>query len=149
MNHNLPKNHKARTKSRWKTLGLIWTSDEEFEEIYQRYFSSTYCELCGNAYKSNKDRQMDHEHCIDKWGWFRNVVCTKCNQRRSDRKMNAKNTSGYKGICKDFNKRCKQGFCWKFQVVLHGKQTAIKSSVDFIYLKKFADKWKRDNKYYT
>ena len=150
MNLNLPKYHKTKTKNSWKFKGLIWTSNEEFEEIYQRLISSTHCELCEKPYKSNNDRHMDHIHCIDnKWGWFRNVVCSSCNHLRSDRKMNAKNTSGYKGICKDFNKRCKQGFCWKFQVVLHGKQTAIKSSVDFIYLKKFADKWKRDNKYYT
>ena len=149
MNHNLHRYHKARTKSRWKDNGLIWTSNEEFEEIYQRYISSTNCELCGNAYKSTRDRHMDHEHCIDdKWGWFRNVVCNSCNHRRSDRKQR-NNTSGYVGINKQLDKNMKQGFTWSFRAYINEKRKTIKSSVDYDYLKKFAHKWKIDNNYNT
>ena len=35
------------------------------------------------------------------------------------------------------------------EAIVNGKQITIKSSVDLDYLKKFADKWKIDNKYNT
>ena len=150
MNSNLTKYHKKNTKCSWRRQGLILTSKEEFEEIYQRYITSTNCELCNKPYKSNKDRHMDHEHCIDdKWGWFRNVVCTSCNQRRFDTKIPSDNKSGYVGISKKLDKTCNQGFIWRFLAIVNGKNKSIKSSVDYDYLKKFADKWKIDNKYNT
>ena len=149
MKSNYFKYHKISTKHNWKNKGLLWTSEEEFEEIYLRVISSTNCELCKKPYKSTKDRQMDHEHCIDdKWGWFRNIVCRRCNHRKSDRKQ-ANNTSGYIGISKLPNKKCKQGFIWVFRAYVNGKRKQIKKSVDLEYLKKFAEKWKIDNDYYT
>ena len=149
MNHNLSKYHKTNTKCNWKSQGLLWTSDEEFEEIYQRYITSTNCELCGNVYKSSLNRHMDHEHCIDnKWGWFRNVVCNSCNMLRFDRKQ-SNNTSGYIGIHKQLKKSCKQGVIWSFKATVNGKEKSIKASVDYDYLKEFADQWKIDNNYHT
>jgi len=147
---NLNKDHKKWTKARWKQHGLLWTSKEEFEEIYERVITSTNCELCNKPYKSTKDRHMDHIHYIDdKWGWFRNVVCTHCNLLRADNKQYKNNTSGYPGISKQIRKDYKQGFIWEFQVYINGKQKAIKSSIDFKYLKEFADQWKIDNNYNT
>ena len=150
MNSNLPKGHKSDTKYNWKKIGLVWTSEEEFEEIYLRVISSTNCELCKKPYKSNKGRQMDHAHYIDnKWGWFRNVVCSSCNQLRSDNKIRSDNISGYIGIYKQNEKKCKQGFRWVFRAMVGGKYKVTKKSVDLEYLKKFAEKWKIDNDYYT
>jgi len=150
MNSNLPKEHKAKTKYSWKKLGLLWTSEEEFEEIYQRVISSTQCELCKKPYKSNQDREMDHAHCIDnKRGWFRNVLCTSCNALKYDNKIPSDNTSGYVGISKHYSKRSKKGFNWEFRVKLEGKQKTIKSSKDLEYLKEFANQWKLDNNYNT
>tara|TARA_R110000824_G_scaffold375862_1_gene566838 strand:+ start:61 stop:513 length:453 start_codon:yes stop_codon:yes gene_type:complete len=150
MNLKLPKGHKGYTKGHWKDYGLIWTSKEEFEEIYQRVIDSSHCELCEKPYKSNFDRQMDHKHCIDdKWGWFRNVICNSCNQRRSDKKIASDNTSGYIGICKHITKKCKQGFIWQFEAMVEGKQKKIKTSADFDKLVKFANQWKIENKYNT
>ena len=150
MNSNLPKRHKTNFKTKWKYRGLIWTSEEEFEEIYQRYITSTHCELCKKPYKSNNTRHMDHIHCIDnKWGWFRNVVCSRCNLLRADKKIQSNNTSGYRGIIKHLNKAYKQGFTWVFQVSINGKSKSIKTSIDLDYLKKFADHWKIDNNYHT
>ena len=150
MNSNLHRYHKKDTKCSWRRQGLILTSKEEFEEIYQRYILSTNCELCNKQYKSTKDRHMDHIHFIDnKWGWFRNVVCTSCNGLRSDNKIKKHNTSGYVGITKHLDKKCKQGFIWNFEATVNGKKKQIKSSIDLDYLKEFADKWKIDNKYNT
>tara|TARA_R110002153_G_C12901227_1_gene452197 strand:+ start:51 stop:500 length:450 start_codon:yes stop_codon:yes gene_type:complete len=145
----LSKNHKHFTKYSWKKQGLVWTSEEEFEEIYLRVISSTNCELCKKPYKSKRDRQMDHIHCIDnKFGWFRNVVCTRCNALRSDR-IQSNNTSGYIGIFKDYNKKCKQGFIWRFYITVNGKEKKIKSSTNKEWLIEFAKQWKIDNKYHT
>ena len=149
MNSKLHKSHKRFTKFSWKNRGLLWTSEEEFEEIYSRVIDSIRCELCNKPYKSNQNREMDHAHFIDnKWGWFRNVVCTRCNTKKSDRKQR-NNTSGYIGICKQIDKTCKQGFMWQFEAMVEGKQKNIKTSVDFNKLVKFADKWKIDNNYNT
>jgi len=150
MNSNLHKYHKSKTKTSWKHRGLMWSSEEEFDEIYSRVILSTNCELCNKPYKSNKHRHMDHAHCIDnKFGWFRNVVCTRCNSLRADNKIPSNNISGYTGICKHLNKTCKQGFSWVFHACINGKSKFIKQSVDLEYLKKFADQWKIDNNYNT
>jgi len=147
---NLNKCHKKWTKSKWKRYGLLWTSEEEFQEIYERVITSTNCELCNKPYKNNRNRHMDHIHYIDnKYGWFRNVVCSSCNHLRSDNKIPSNNTSGYLGINKKIRKDCKQGFFWEFQAYINGKQKIIKSSVDFKYLKEFAIQWKIDNNYHT
>jgi len=150
MNSKLSKDHKRLNKAKWKTRGLIWTSEEEFEEIYLRVINSTHCELCDKPYKSNNDRHMDHIHYIDdKFGWFRNVLCNRCNIRKSDRKIPSNNTSGYVCITKHLRNDCKQGFLWQFQAIVEGKCKVIKSSVDFDKLVKFADQWKIDNHYNT
>ena len=142
----LPKYHKCRTRGKWRQTGLILLSEEEFDEIYDRYINSTHCEKCGNEYKSTRDRHMDHSHEIDdKWGWFRNVLCQSCNGKRDRFQKN--NTSGYPGISKCLNKECIQGYYWEFAVSINGKYTFIKSSIDKEKLIKFAIKWKVDNNY--
>ena len=138
--------HKSLSRGSWRKHGLIITSEEEFEEIYNRYINSTQCEKCGNKYKSTRDKQMDHSHTIDnKWGWFRNILCQSCNGKRDRFVKN--NTSGYPGISKHLCKSCKQGYIWDFQININGKKKIIKSSIDKEWLIEFATKWKIDNHY--
>ena len=142
----LPKYHKSRIRADWRNKGLILSSKEEFDEIYDRYINSTNCEKCGNVYKNTRDRQMDHSHEIDdKWGWFRNVLCRSCNGKRG--KIQTNNTSGYPNIYKCLNKECTQGYFWDFRVYINGKRKSIKCSIDKEELIKFAIKWKLDNNY--
>ena len=89
---------------------------------------------------------MDHNHTT---GEFRNVLCNKCNGRKADKKIYSTNTSGYKGICKHISKKCKQGYYWEFQVKIDGKIKTIKTSTDKEKLILFAEKWKKENNYYT
>jgi uncharacterized protein YktA (UPF0223 family) len=141
---NTPEAKSLRT---WKRIGLVLSSKEEGSEIYDRYINSTNCEKCGNKYKSTKDRCMDHIHLIDdKYGYFRNVLCKSCNEKRIDRNQK-NNTSGYNGISKLKKKNCTQGFMWRFRVHIDGKETQIKTSVDYDKLVEFAKKWKLDNNY--
>ena len=135
-------NHKTITRCLWKKLGLIM---DNFEEIYNNYIIATHCDLCGLKFKNTRERQMDHDH---QTGEFRNIVCRSCNALKKDRKQ-SNNTSGYKGISRQIDKRCKQGFRWRFQVNINGKLKAIKTSVNLEKLIKFAEKWKKDNNYHT
>ena len=139
----LKPHHKYKTKYKWKSRGLIM---DNFEEIYNKYIYATHCELCNKQFEKRNDRLMDHCHVT---GQFRNIVCKSCNMLKADVKMNTRNTSGYKGICKQNDKTMKQGFHWIFQVSINGKKKTIKTSVNFDKLVKFAEQWKKDNNYYT
>jgi len=142
----LRKNHKSKTKSNWKTYSGLIFNDNEFEAIYERYITSSKCELCSKTFLTTSDRHMEHDHTTGK---FRNVVCTKCNQLKSDRKISINNKSGYTGIRKSIGKKYKQGFIWSFSVSIDGKVKKIKSSIDLDWLIKYADNWKLENNYHT
>ncbi len=66
---------KLSFKNDWKTRGL---NIDNFEEIYARYESTLFCDLCRcDLDQSNKSKKcMDHCHLT---GEFRNVVCWNCN----------------------------------------------------------------------
>ena len=137
----LPPRHYDRTIHRWKIRWGLNETDEFIKELYKRFIAQTHCELCGKEFKSSKDRQMEHDH---ETGKFRNIVCNKCNHRKSDLKLRTDNTSGYKGISwhKSHN-------MWRFRAMVDGKVKTIKYSTDFEWLKAFADNWKKENNYYT
>jgi len=139
----LYKYHKSKIRCIWKSYGLIM---DNFEEIYNNYIYATHCQLCNKEFTNTRDRQMEHCHVT---GQFRNIVCRSCNQLKADVKLQSNNTSGYKGISKQKEKNCKQGFLWRFQVRINGKIKRIKSSNDLDKLIKFADQWKKDNNYHT
>ena len=142
----LPKYHKKNTLRSWKHKGLI---DDNPEALYDEYIYLTNCDLCGEFYKSLRDRQMEHEHLDGKYGPFRNFTCQSCNLRKSDVKIQCNNSSGYPGISKNKHKTCKQGFIWEFRAMINGKNKTIKTCVDKDKLIEFAKKWKKDNNYNT
>jgi len=111
----LPKYHKTFTICQWKRNGLIET-DEMIEEIYQKYIRASHCELCGNPFTSSRNRHMEHCH---ETGKFRNIVCTKCNSHKSDRKCNT--NTGERYISKRKDKNYKQGFYYQIQIYRNGK----------------------------
>ena len=142
----MPRSHRSMITNSWKKKGLIITSKEELDEIYDRYINTTHCEKCGTEFNSTRDRQMDHAHEIDdKWGHFRNVLCRSCNVKRG--KIRSTNTSGYPNIHKHPSKSCAQGYTWKFRVFIDGKSKTIKTSIDKEWLIEFATQWKLDNHY--
>ena len=151
MNKKLPfelhKKHKKWTKDRWRYKYKMKFTNEDFEMyIYPEYIKATNCDLCDNEFESCRDRQLDHNH---KTGEIRNIVCQSCNQKKKDLGLRKNNTSGYKGITKKIDIRCKEGFTWLFQVCLNGKNKSIKTCVDKKKLIKFAENWKKENNYYT
>jgi len=116
----LPKRNKSSKKYDWKRRGLIFTK-EEFEEIYNRYIWASHCELCGNPFKSLRDRCMDHDHITGK---FRNIVCQKCNLCKSDKKFNT--NTGEQYISKTKNKEYVQGFCYRIRIIRNSKEVLCK-----------------------
>jgi len=139
------KRSKSQIKSNWKKSGLKIT-EEEFERIYDLYIFATECDLCNKKFKNSRDRCMEHNH---ESGEFRNIVCQPCNLKKYDVKIGSNNTSGYKGISKETEKRCKQGYRWVFRASVNGKQKAIKTSVNLEFLIKYAEEWKKKNLYNT
>ena len=60
------------------------------------------------------------EHC-HKTGKFRNIVCTKCNHYKSDRKP-TKNNTGERYISKIKHKKYTQGFCFEIKITRNDKK---------------------------
>ena len=93
-----PEGKKRHTICGWKARGLVTTSEEEMDQIYQRYLASKRCEKKGCEYTKNNKKHMDHEHLNGKFGAFRNILCHRCN-------INDKitNTSGTPNVSKERN----------------------------------------------
>ena len=132
----LRNHHKKDTKGQWKYKGLIM---DNFEEIYQEYIYQTNCELCGKLFETSLDRQMEHNHTT---GEFRNIVCARCNNWKFDR-LRKNDLSPY--IRKVNDKKCTQGFVYRFRVVRNKKYVINKSSIDLEVVETFRDKWIADN----
>lgn len=122
------KGKKQQTTSQWKHRGLVTTSQEEMDEIYDRYIASERCEKKGCEYTETNWKDMDHEHLLNEFGAFRNILCHACNLND-----NSRNTSGYPNISKSENG-------WRYQKIKNGinhskyfktKQEAIDYKIEY------------------
>ena len=141
------KMNKSSKKKDWKSHGMIF-DNYEFEYWYNEIIYAKNCsiEKCKKTFLTSQDRHLDHNHDT---GEIRDIICNKCNNLREDNKIRSDNTSGFRGISKLKNKKCKQGFIWRFTIWINGKQKTIKKSVDKEFLIEFAKKWLKENDYYT
>jgi len=104
------KRKKSKKLSSWRTKGLVWTSEEEIDEIYARYLASERCEKCNKKYTKKNVKDMDHEHLNGKYGAFRNILCHACNVND-----NSSNTSGVPNVYKQ-----KSG--WMYERTINGNK---------------------------
>ena len=84
------KGKKTNTLISWKQMGLLCSSKEEYEQIYNRWLNSEKCEKKGCEYEEDNIKHMDHDHST---GLFRNILCHRCNSND-----NSSNTSGTPNI---------------------------------------------------
>jgi hypothetical protein len=71
---------KSKRISKWKRRGVI---HHDFDELYEKYINTEYCELCSVKLTEGKrsthtTRCLDHNH---ETGEFRNIICHYCNIR--------------------------------------------------------------------
>ena len=77
---NTPAGRKSSRIQNWKQNGVI---HDDFNELYEKYINTEFCELCNVKLTVDKaitktTRCLDHDHTT---GLFRNVVCNSCNVR--------------------------------------------------------------------
>ena len=122
------KGKKKNTIRQWKHRGLVWTSEQEIEEIYDRWLNSEKCEKKGCEYTETNWKCMDHEHLNGKYGAFRNILCHRCNSND-----NSRNTSGTPNISKSGNgwKYNKMKNRKKHQKCFKTKQEAIDYKIEY------------------
>ena len=96
--------HQMETGRCWRGRGLICREGETYKDIYYHVMSVNNCELCNIEFDelSKNQRCMDHCHVS---GYFRNVLCRKCNSGRKQVKINRK--TGHMWISPIINKRKK------------------------------------------
>jgi len=84
----------------WKQKGLIC---DDYDQVYQLWFDSTHCDICGCQYTKKNKKSMEHCHTT---GAFRGIVCNRCNVNMLDLSKPKHNTSGHKNVSydKQYNK---------------------------------------------
>jgi len=53
---------------------------DDYDALYEAYIKTSECQHCNKAFKTSRDRCLDHDHIT---GIFRNIVCRGCNTRDS------------------------------------------------------------------
>jgi hypothetical protein len=81
-----PQGRKAHKWSSWKSRGLVWQDEAEFDRIYELWRTQELCNACdcvltrGDGHVTSTTACMDHCH---KTHLFRHIICQSCNSRDS------------------------------------------------------------------
>jgi len=71
------KGKKVATIASWKYWGL--RCDDEWDEVYEWYQSSTNCDICDAPFETCK-KCIDHDHILEGYN-IRGILCAKCNNQ--------------------------------------------------------------------
>ena len=96
--------HERATICRWRIQqGLVLREGETYKDIYSFVMNTDFCNLCNVKFNNeiySQKRCMDHCH---KTGYFRQVLCHKCNSG-FDLSLQ-KNKTGHRWISPVINKK--------------------------------------------
>ena len=67
-----PHGHKYTCIKNWTAKGVIG----DYDVLYEKYMTTTKCEVCNKEFTDKKKRCLDHDHDT---GEFRYVLCASCN----------------------------------------------------------------------
>ena len=72
---------KSSRINNWKSRNII---HQNYDELYEKYINTEYCELCNiqltiDKIRTPTTRCLDHCHST---GEFRNILCNSCNVKR-------------------------------------------------------------------
>ena len=70
--------HKRHSILNWRRVGMV---ADNWEEVYDYYIMATNCEYCDvelSGGRSNKGKNLDHDHTT---GEIRGILCKVCNLR--------------------------------------------------------------------
>tara|TARA_R110001632_G_scaffold207598_1_gene331778 strand:- start:6 stop:455 length:450 start_codon:yes stop_codon:yes gene_type:complete len=116
--------HQAYTIHNWITSGLILREGETYKGIYSFVMSIDNCNLCKVKFNDevhNQKRCMDHDHSS---GYFRQVLCMKCNKQFDRKIQTPKSTkTGHMWISLQIQKKKQYG---KVYVYFHYKRPSFK-----------------------
>ena len=141
----LSKKHKGNTKWQWKNRGMLFT-EEGFEEWYNKYIYTTHCELCNFKFLKSNQRNLDHNHNN---GIVRNIVCSKCNNRKNDKVFN--NKSNLRHI---YPIKLRSGNdSYKFEIKIregnNRKTIVAKYNKNLEELINYRNNWYKENNYFS
>ena len=80
-----PQGRKAHTKKKWKSRGLVWQDESDFDRIYELWQTQELCNACDCVLTRGEGHTrttacMDHDH---ETHHFRHIICMSCNSRDS------------------------------------------------------------------
>lgn len=112
----LAKQHKTKTRYKWKSRGIIFQDEEHFVYIYNLYIKATNCDICNKLFPNSLNRHLDHCHNT---GDVRNIMCSRCNIIRKDNKSYS--TTGEYHIYKCKDTHYKLGYYCQVRIYRDGK----------------------------
>ena len=97
--------HQQFSINNWEKRGLLCREGETYKDIYHNVMSVNNCELCNVEFTEEikNQRCMDHDHNT---GYFRKVLCRKCNAHylRAKQKLKITNKTGHMWITPSITK---------------------------------------------
>ena len=128
--------HQCFTVSNWIKSGLILKEGETYKGIYYHVMSIDMCQLCSVEFHPdvrNDRRCMDHSH---KSGYFRQVICNKCNvqyDRSKYKTQEIRTKTGHRWIIPQIQKyntkKTNTKVCVSFQFVRRGFKRKSSQSI--------------------
>jgi len=76
-----PSGRRSAVMCQWRQHGI--DCDEEWNDLWNWYDSTTNCQICEKEFLNTKDKSLDHDHNIEGYN-VRAILCTRCNHSANE-----------------------------------------------------------------